>query len=203
MIKLFLIGYLGVLIPGPDMLLVIRTSILYGYKDSIYTLLGILSGNIIYIFPVILGYTFLIEKYIPYLMIIGGIYIIYLSFLMLKKNQNNKTTHYNKSIKSFYLLGLFTNLSNPKAILYFASVLLPALIEKDIKIYFLMLSFFIGVILAFLMLIYFASFIQNFLQNQKYIKYINIGFFFVFFNYGIYLLYQGFKIFTSNHIFHI
>jgi threonine/homoserine/homoserine lactone efflux protein len=204
MLKLFFIGFLGVLIPGPDMLLVIRTSLLDGYKKSLLVLLGILTGNFIYVLPVILGYSLLIKEFIPFVMLLGGLYILYLSFLILKEKPTKNIQDNKKNfIKSYYFIGLLTNLSNPKAMLYFASVLLPILIESKERFYFYIFSFFIGVVIAFLFLIFFANSIQNLRNNDYFIRFINFLFFLVFFSYGIYLIFFSFNSFISNHIFHI
>ena len=196
MIKLFLIGFIGVLIPGPDMLLVVRTSMFYGYKKGIQVLLGILTGNGIYVLSVLLGFSVILNEFISYLSILGGLYIIYLSFQVLKiesveiPSENSKQTN-------FYAKGLFTNLSNPKAMLYFASILLPALMESLSNQFLLIFSFFVGVILAFLMLIFLGDFFYGLVQDKKNLKKTNYIFFIIFFIYGIYIIFLGVKEFLA------
>ncbi len=188
MLKFFLIGFLGVLIPGPDMLLVIRISLIEGIRKAILALSGIITGNIIYILPVIMGYIFFIKNYIPYFMILGGIYITYLGWLIFNTYElkNGRVMNF----QNYYLLGLFTNLSNPKAMLYFASVLLPALLESR-NFYIPIIYFFVGVILAFLTLIIFANSFHQWIYKKTNLKKINIIFSAIFFVYGIYLIYTG------------
>ena len=196
MIKLFLIGFIGVLIPGPDMLLVVRTSMFYGYKKGIQVLLGILTGNGIYVLSVLLGFSVILNEFISYLSILGGLYIIYLSFQVLKiesvviPSENSKQAN-------FYAKGLFTNLSNPKAMLYFASILLPALMESLSNQFLLIFSFFVGVILAFLMLIFLGDFFYGLVQDKKNLKKTNYIFFIIFFIYGIYIIFLGVKEFLA------
>jgi threonine/homoserine/homoserine lactone efflux protein len=196
MIKLFLIGFIGVLIPGPDMLLVVRTSMFYGYKKGIQVLLGILTGNGIYVLSVLLGFSVILNEFISYLFILGGLYIIYLSFQVLKiesvviPSENSKQAN-------FYAKGLFTNLSNPKAMLYFASILLPALMESLSNQFLLIFSFFVGVILAFLMLIFLGDFFYGLVQDKKNLKKTNYIFFIIFFIYGIYIIFLGVKEFLA------
>jgi len=196
MIKLFFIGFVGVLIPGPDMLLVIRTSMFYGYKKGIQVLLGILTGNVIYVLPVLLGFSVILNEFISYLSVLGGLYIIYLSFQVLKIKPIENHSENSKQM-NFYTKGLFTNLSNPKAMLYFASIFLPALMESLSNQFLLIFSFFVGVILAFLMLIFLGEFFYHFLQNKRNIKKINYIFFIIFFIYGIYIIYLGIKDYLS------
>jgi threonine/homoserine/homoserine lactone efflux protein len=192
MIKLFLIGFIGVLIPGPDMLLVVRTSMFYGYKKGIQVLLGILTGNGIYVLSVLLGFSVILNEFISYLFILGGLYIIYLSFQVLKI-ESVEIPSENSKQANFYAKGLFTNLSNPKAMLYFASILLPALMESLSNQFLLIFSFFVGVILAFLMLIFLGDFFYGLVQDKKNLKKTNYIFFIIFFIYGIYIIFLGVK----------
>ena len=196
MIKLFLIGFIGVLIPGPDMLLVVRTSIFYGYKKGIQVLLGILTGNGIYVLSVLLGFSVILNEFISYLSILGGLYIIYLSFQVLKI-ESVEIPSENSKQANFYAKGLFTNLSNPKAMLYFASILLPALMESLSNQFLLIFSFFVGVILAFLMLIFLGDFFYGLVQDKKNLKKTNYIFFIIFFIYGIYIIFLGVKEFLA------
>jgi threonine/homoserine/homoserine lactone efflux protein len=192
MIKLFLIGFIGVLIPGPDMLLVVRTSMFYGYKKGIQVLLGILTGNGIYVLSVLLGFSVILNEFISYLFILGGLYIIYLSFQVLKI-ESVEIPSENSKQANFYAKGLFTNLSNPKAMLYFASILLPALMESLSNQFLLIFSFFVGVILAFLMLIFLGDFFYGLVQDKKNLKKTNYIFFIIFFIYGVYIIFLGVK----------
>jgi len=196
MIKLFLIGFIGVFIPGPDMLLVVRTSMFYGYKKGIQVLLGILTGNGIYVLPVLLGFSVILNEFISYLSILGGLYIIYLSFQVLKI-ESVEIPSENSKQANFYAKGLFTNLSNPKAMLYFASILLPTLMESLSNQFLLIFSFFVGVILAFLMLIFLGDFFYGLIQDKKNLKKTNYIFFIIFFIYGIYIIYLGIKEFLT------
>ncbi|MFN3245536.1 MAG: LysE family translocator [Leptonema sp. (in: bacteria)] len=196
MIKLFLIGFIGVLIPGPDMLLVVRTSMFYGYKKGIQVLLGILTGNGIYVLSVLLGFSVILNEFISYLSILGGLYIIYLSFQVLKI-ESVEIPSENSKQANFYAKGLFTNLSNPKAMLYFASILLPALMESLSNQFLLIFSFFVGVILAFLMLIFLGDFFYGLVQDKKNLKKTNYIFFIIFFIYGIYIIFLGVKEFLA------
>lgn len=191
MIELFLIGFVGVLLPGPDMLLVITTTLYYGTKKALITLLGILTGNIIYIIPVLLGSYLIFYEFIPWIMILGGLYLIYIGwFIFTSRKQTIKEfDDINKTkTKNFYFKGLLTNLSNPKAMLYFASILLPSILKYD-KSY--IMIFFLGVILAFLMLIISSKSMIVLLKHTKYFYYSNFLFSFIFIFYGLYLFLNG------------
>ncbi len=192
---MFFIGFVGVWLPGPDMFLIFRTSINDGFRKAIYTLFGILTGNLIYILFVILGISLYLEKFINYILLFGSLYIIYVGFFSLKLKKDNLIiknnsikNHSNFTKKSYYLNGLMTNLSNPKAILYFTSVLLPAFYEEILLWNFVL--FFIGVIFAFLSIIFIGVFLGNKIPNE-FLYYINLVFSLVFIFYGLYLGFEA------------
>lgn len=192
MLELFLIGFIGVLLPGPDMLLIISTTLYHGSKKAIITLLGILTGNFLYILPVIFGSYFILYDLVPWIMILGGIYLIYVGFIIYK-SKTQIVQVYSSTIQElnhFYWKGLLTNLSNPKAMLYFASILLPALLKHDVSY---IVIFFIGVVLAFLTLILFSETMLFMLKNHRYVSYSKIIFGLIFIFYGFYIFFDGIK----------
>lgn len=199
-LRFFLIGFVGVWLPGPDMFLVFKTSLNEGFRKALLILFGILTGNLIYIMPIIFGFYFYIKNFILFLLIPGSIFIIYIgiSNLVSIKNFENfiKKTH-SYSNKNYYFIGLFTNLSNPKAMIYFSAVLLPAFQKEDLIVLFL-LSFFVGVILAFLSIILIGILLLDWIKIW-FIKFINIIFSFVFIFYGLFLLIQSILDIKANY----
>lgn len=195
MLEFFFIGFLGVWLPGPDMLLIFRTSINFGFKKAFWTLLGILTGNLIYLLPVVLGVYFYVKDFINYILFLGSFYILYMgvSSLRLKKDENllKKEIDTKHSRSNDYVKGLFSNLSNPKAMLYFASVLLPSSRKEAFLID---IGFFlIGVILAFFSIIIVGIFLSNSIQD-KYIHIINFVVSFIFIGYGLYMSMNAIKV---------
>ncbi|MFN3603830.1 MAG: LysE family translocator [Leptonema sp. (in: bacteria)] len=194
MLKFFLIGFLGVFLPGPDMLLILRISLSSKIQNAFLTLFGILTGNFVYVIPVFFGISIYLKKFINYFLILGSLYLIYIGFSSLRIREQtffkqlNVPNHYTNP----YLLGLFTNLSNPKAMLYFASVLLPAFqMESSL---FLLVSFFLGVISAFVSLIFIGVSISNWIESHLLYK-IQIIFSILFIGYGITLFINGLNFF--------
>ncbi|WP_169763872.1 LysE family translocator [Campylobacter mucosalis] len=117
--------------PGPDVFLVLRTSLAHGFKYSIYACLGVGFGIVLWVILTAFGLKslFLLFPFIKTtLMVFSVCYLGYLSFLLLRssfsKKVENFDTNYQKplSTKHFFIVGFLTNLSNPKAILYFASI---------------------------------------------------------------------------------
>jgi threonine/homoserine/homoserine lactone efflux protein len=98
LLGLITITSLGVLSPGPNLALVIKSSLTRGYTYAMFTTFGIITSLSIQIFLCIMGLDLVIKKY-PDLFyitrILGGIYLIYLSFVSFKhalflKKQDDK-----------------------------------------------------------------------------------------------------------------
>ena len=140
------IGFIAALTPGPDIFFIIRNGLCYGLKEAILATIGILTGNLIYLFLVYIGLSIVGNN--PYFQFIigifGAVYLLRISILIFKEKVrlNNSCT----MKKNSYLQGLFLNLSNPKAMLFFSIVITPFL-GKNIKIS--LLALFSGIALAF------------------------------------------------------
>ena len=120
--------------PGPDVLLIAKSSASTTRTNTLKIILGISVGILVWVVLTLLGFTVLITQF-PWiqqvLMLIGGLFLAKMGWAMLKGglatlNQNFEidTSQANQDSKSqnYFLLGLFTNLSNPKTLIYFSSV---------------------------------------------------------------------------------
>ena len=120
--------------PGPDVLLIAKSSASNTRMNTLKIILGISVGILVWVVLTLLGFTVLITQF-PWiqqvLMLIGGLFLAKMGWAMLKGglatlNQNFEidTSQANQESKSqnYFLLGLFTNLSNPKTLIYFSSV---------------------------------------------------------------------------------
>ena len=126
--------FVAQLSPGPDVLLIAKSSASTTQKNTLKTILGISVGIVVWVVLTLLGFTVLIDK-MPWiqqvLMVIGGVFLARMGWLMLKAGLNTmqqeallddgqklptpKANHY-------FMSGLLTNLSNPKTLIYFSSV---------------------------------------------------------------------------------
>ena len=160
---IFLIAFIGAITPGPDILLIIQTTLRFGFKKAFITLLGIASGWIFYLSILYFGFiNFFASNFIQIILsIFGIIYLLYLSFL-LATNKNNLDFRDSK-IVSGYKKGLFINLSNPKAILFFSVVISPYM---DKNIIFNLGLLFLGLFCAFLFVIVIALYFRRFITNK-------------------------------------
>ena len=113
--------------PGPDTAIVIRQVTIYGKYEGIKTSIGIGIGIYIHCLLAINGISILIldnNMYKFYITFIGGIYITYLGAnIVLKKSIESFSSYEARSkYKNSLLIGLFTNVLNVKAFLFFISI---------------------------------------------------------------------------------
>jgi homoserine/homoserine lactone efflux protein len=119
------------LTPGPAVLLVVSQGMKYGFTKSIRGAVGILTGNAIYFALSALGLgAFLMTSATLFLAIkwIGAAYLIFVGIKMLlargKSNEleNEPGVSSSRALKLFSH-GLITQLSNPKALIFFTALL--------------------------------------------------------------------------------
>ena len=146
---LFMIAVLALMsTPGPSQLLMLSNSATYGLKNSVATITGDLSANLLQMIIATAGIGLLIASFdniLIYIKWIGVIYLVWNALKLIlskKQNANNYKKSNNKKIyRKLFLQGFLTSASNPKAILFFAA-LFPQFISAngDIWIQFLILS---------------------------------------------------------------
>jgi threonine/homoserine/homoserine lactone efflux protein len=144
---LFFVGYIAALTPGPDIFYVVRQGLCNGLKNAFLAVVGILTGNIIYLTLVYLGLGSIGKN--PYFQLIvgflGAIYLFRIALIIFKeKVKIDKKCELTKNV---YKEALFLNLSNPKAMIFFAIIVTPFL-SKNIMLSFI--SLYSGISLAFI-----------------------------------------------------
>lgn len=142
------IWILAVMMPGPDMFLVISSSIKEGKRYALACAYGIVAGTLVWL---IVGF-FLIgilskTSFFDWVKLVGGSYLLYMTckmfpslFLPTPSLQEYKSEG---SAKKGFLYGVLTNLSNPKPPI-FVSVILSALpahtpLESNLVLFLIML----------------------------------------------------------------
>ena len=129
--SLIFINFCALIIPGPDFFIVTRTAISRSRIQAIYVVLGITTAVLIWAFFALVGLNIIFEKFQwlrRIIMIAGGIYLCWLGFQMLKSafskknHQQSSNVELPKSNLRFFMNGFLTNISNPKAVIYFGSV---------------------------------------------------------------------------------
>mgnify|MGYP002622477015 CR=1 FL=1 len=112
------------MLPGPDMALVLKNSLLHSKREGVLTALGIVSGNIVYVSLTLAGLGVVITQSVMLFSIIkflGAAYLIYLGLkLLISKSgtQNQEKKLAPRSHSTPYKEGLLTNLGNPKFLLF-------------------------------------------------------------------------------------
>lgn len=131
MLTLFFVQLIGLISPGPDFFYVCRTAMANSRRSAMLGAIGITLGIGFWSLIVLFGLTFL-NRHIPqfqtYLMLLGGSYLAYsgLKMLQIKKNAQIEPTLKENSTRTAWqeiLAGLIINLSNPKVVVFFSSVL--------------------------------------------------------------------------------
>lgn len=122
--------FLAVITPGPDFVMVTRNSLIYSRRTGIYTALGLGFGITVHIIYSLLGIGFIISQSIllfNIIKILGAAYLIYIGY----KSLTSKSSKLNLSIKNHkrdisklesVKIGFITNVTNPKATLFFLSL---------------------------------------------------------------------------------
>ena len=138
--------FVAQLSPGPDVLLIAKSAASTTRRNTLKIIAGISVGIIVWVVLTLMGFTVLIEQF-PWiqqvLMLIGGLFLAKMGWAMLKgglsalkQSTELNTATSSEASKNYFMLGLFTNLSNPKTLIYFSSVFSLALsssAETDIK----------------------------------------------------------------------
>jgi len=158
------IALLAIISPGPAVLLSVTNSLTYGFKKSVFSSLGNITGVFIVSSAAALGLGAVLQTstlLFSTLKIFGAIYLIYLGIRQWKSKhdifeKSIETSKYNQEKRESFVKGLLVAISNPKAILFFTA-LFPQFIDlsKPIMIQFIILtstfmffSFFVLVIYA-------------------------------------------------------
>lgn len=125
--------FVAQLSPGPDIILIAKSSASTTRRNTIHIIAGISLGIVLWVVLTLLGFTVLVERF-PWiqqvLMLIGGLFLAKMGWAMLsgglrslKQSSALEDVQAQSSAqKNYFLLGLFTNLSNPKTLIYFSSV---------------------------------------------------------------------------------
>lgn len=128
---LIFIHFCALITPGPDFFLVSQTAISRSRLEALAVVAGISISVMVWSVLALLGLNILFEKMAwlkQALLVAGGIYLFWLGVQMLRSALQKGPASQPviralpQNPLSFFLRGLLTNLSNPKAVIYFGSV---------------------------------------------------------------------------------
>lgn len=125
--------FVAQLSPGPDVILIAKSSASTTRRNTIQIIAGISLGIVLWVVLTLLGFTVLVEQF-PWiqkvLMLVGGLFLAKMGWAMLsgglrslkQSTALDDAQAQSSPQKNYFLLGLLTNLSNPKTLIYFSSV---------------------------------------------------------------------------------
>ena len=174
--------------PGPDILYVLSTALLQGFKKAWFIALGLCSGLIFHTALVGFGVAQVIQKsewWLGVFKIFGASYMLYLAYQIFRSSAHLSVKNSiveQKSLLKFYAKGLLMNVLNPKVSLFFIAFL-PQFIQTESEnimgqAIFLGLLFFLQAISIFTITSYFAGYLSRYVVSntnfQKFIKYFQV-----------------------------
>jgi len=124
--------FLIIATPGPSILLIMQHSASYGVKRSFYNALGGVSAALILIILSLGGVAFLIQGiWINVLSILGACLLVWIGFKNFKPIVLSEEGDHTESNKELFKTAFYTGISNPKDLIFFAT-LLPQFIITDL-----------------------------------------------------------------------
>jgi threonine efflux protein len=127
LISVFAVFIPALLLPGPDFVAVVRSSMTHGTRAGLLTTLGVSTGLCLYATLSLLGLSAILVKYqwlTWTVRALGGAYLLYLGIKLLRaRPQEIELDEAARPPgKRAILFGFLVTLTNPKAIVLFASV---------------------------------------------------------------------------------
>ncbi|WP_111883787.1 MULTISPECIES: LysE family transporter [unclassified Acinetobacter] len=134
LLSIALIHFFALISPGPDFFFVTQSAIRQSRSHALFAALGISLSILVWSICAISGLHFLFQKMAwlqQCLMILGGLYLLYLGSQLLKSawskdlgtiTKPTEQAVQKKSPLTLLFQGFLTNMANPKALVYFTSV---------------------------------------------------------------------------------
>ncbi len=124
------IHLLAVISPGPDFMMITRSSLVYSRKTGMYSAIGLGLGILVHVAYSLIGIGLIISQSVVLFSIIkylGAAYLIYIGYKSLtakSKKEKDSEVVIQEDISSLKAvrIGFLTNVLNPKATLFFLSL---------------------------------------------------------------------------------
>ena len=122
--------FLAVISPGPDFVMITRNSLIYSRRTGIYSAIGLGLGILVHVTYSLVGIGLLISKSILLfntIKLLGAAYLIYIGYKSLTSKSSKTDVIVGDQRKDISKLaavriGFITNVTNPKATLFFLSL---------------------------------------------------------------------------------
>jgi threonine/homoserine/homoserine lactone efflux protein len=128
MLVIVSVTFLVMLMPGPDMVLVLRNTLVSGRRAGLQSSIGILSGNLVHITYCLLGIGLLISRSILVFSVLkyaAAVYLVYLgiaSFRAGARTLDISVIETRRAATPWFIQGFVNNLLNPKGALFYLGV---------------------------------------------------------------------------------
>jgi homoserine/homoserine lactone efflux protein len=124
-----------ILIPGPNVSLIVANSVAYGTRYGLLTVAGTSSAVLVQVIITALGMTAVLGTlayWFEWIRWIGVAYLVYIGIQQWRADPIDltRTMPQPKSFRAIYLRGLLVSLSNPKTLLFFGAFF-PQFISMD------------------------------------------------------------------------
>jgi threonine efflux protein len=122
------VTFLAMVIPGPDMVLVLRNTFASGRRAGLQTSMGVLCGNLVHITYCVFGIGMLISRSIlafSAMKYVAAAYLIYLGIMSVRsgtKSLDASDIQSGRLSRSWFIQGFINNLLNPKGTLFYLGV---------------------------------------------------------------------------------
>lgn len=122
------VTFLAMVIPGPDMVLVLRNTFASGRRAGLRTSMGILCGNLVHITYCVFGIGMLISRSIlafSAMKYVAAAYLVYLGIMSARsgtKSLDASDIQGGRLTRSWFVQGFVNNLLNPKGTLFYLGV---------------------------------------------------------------------------------
>ncbi|CAG19772.1 LysE family translocator [Photobacterium profundum] len=179
------IVFMLAIIPGPNALLILYTSLTHGKRQAFVNILGISFGFLLHAFVSAQGLSILLAQSTTAFNIfkwLGVVYLFWLgvsniknglniSLLKFDSSQNTKKT----SLINSFFKGLLTNLLNPKIVLFYLSIFPQFISPQHMLAQSMMLGITHALVVAswFLVVILFSVRLKSMLTSSKVAKWLN------------------------------
>lgn len=121
-------------IPGPAVVLIMKSSVLHGRRSAVTTALGVFSGDMVWATASLAGLTVILVAYRPAFEVLrfaGAAYLVYLGLRLLFQRHSGATVSEpasrtaGRTGRKAFSEGALCELSNPKTLIVFTSVIPP------------------------------------------------------------------------------
>lgn len=172
---------LMVITPGPGVLACVSRALTSGFRMAVFVSMGIIVGDIFFLLMALYGLSAIAELLGSFFEIVrfgGAVYLIWLGYCTWTSNIDLKSIKSVKAVsaRNCFVSGLTLTLGNPKAIVFYLS-LLPAFLDptrlsgSDVVVTAAVVVFILAIVLSAYS--FAANKVRNMIRNRRAIKRIN------------------------------